>query len=457
MTHELISINPANLEEVGGVAATEPNEISDKVAKLRSHLPNWRRTPLQERIEIVKRAAELIREESASISELMTREMGKVFSEAKGEVDNSAYRLDYFAKMAPEELKPWEKVLTGVRSVTKFQPIGIVAAIKPWNFPVGIPLWSIAPALLAGNVVLFKPSERTPLVGQRIFEIFQKAGLPNGVMEIAHGADEVGKAIVATDVEMIAFVGSQAVGQYIMEKSASNFRKLALELGGKDPMVVCNDCDFDSTVNGAIAGVFKNCGQVCCGVERIFVEQNIYEQFSEAVVEKTEQLRVGDGLDPKTDIGPLSSPEDVERIEHFLEDALSKDARILCGGNRIKGKGFFFEPTVITDVNSNMLITKEETFGPVMVLTPYNNIEDVITIIDESGYGLTASVWSSDINKADQIAQRLPAGTIAINQVVGSIVECPWGGVKRSGIGRMLGPEAVREFTEMVNYRYPLI
>jgi acyl-CoA reductase-like NAD-dependent aldehyde dehydrogenase len=455
MMNEIISINPANMEIIGKTRVTEPEQIPAIVNRLRSKFYEWREVPLEERIRIIKRAAEIIRKKSDSISELVTKEMGKIFSEAKGEVDNAAYRLEYFAKTAPKAIAPWEDNISGIYCVSKFQAVGVVAAIKPWNFPVGIPLWSIAPALLAGNTVMFKPSERTPLVGESIFSIFQEAGLPENVMEIVHGAEEIGKAIVASEVDMIAFVGSQAVGRYIMTNSTHNFRKLAFELGGKDPMIVCADCDFEKTSAAAIAGVFKNCGQVCCSVERIFVSQEIFESFSESAVKRASQLQVGDGLNPTSNMGPLSHSEEIERIERHLKDAADKGARILYGGKRIEGKGYFFQPTVITNVNEEMLLLKEEIFGPVMVLIPYKNIDDAITKANSTRFGLTASVWSADINKADKIAQHLQAGTIAINQIVSSIVECPWGGVKGSGVGRMLGPEAVREFTETVNYRYP--
>lgn len=275
-------------------------------------------------------------------------------------------------------------------------------------------------------------------------------------MEIVYGADDLGKAIVASTAQMIAFVGSQAAGRYIMENSTHNFRKLALELGGKDPMIVCADCDFDKTVSGTIAGVFKNCGQTCCSVERIFIERGIFDRFSEEVTKAASRIRVGDGLDPNSQMGPLCRQEDIERVERLIADAVSKGAKILCGGKRIERAGFFFEPTVITNVSDDMLLMMEEIFGPVMVLIPFENIEEAIERANGTPFGLTASVWSSDLTRTDQIARRLEAGTIAINQVAASIVECPWGGVKSSGMGRMLGPEAVREFTETVNYRYPL-
>lgn len=457
LVKELISVNPATLEIVGKTPTTEPSRIPAIVNRLRCGFYEWRDVRLEKRIQIIERAAEIFRKKSDSISELVTKEMEKIFSEAKGEVDNAAYRLEYFARTATKALAPWEEDIAGVHSISRFQPVGVVAAIKPWNFPVGIPLWSIASALLAGNAVLFKPSERTPLVGESIFRIFQEAGLPENVMEIVHGAEEVGKAIVASDVDMIGFVGSQTVGRYIMKNSTHNYRKLALELGGKDPMIVCADCDFEKTVAAAVAGVFKNCGQVCCSVERIFVPQEIFESFSEEVVKKVAELKVGDGLNPKNNMAPLSHSEELERVERHLKDAVTKGAKILYGGRRIGRRGHFFQPTVITDVTDEMLLLKEEIFGPVMVLIPYKNIDEVIAKANSTNFGLTASVWCADICGADKIARQLQAGTVAINQVVSSTVECPWGGVKGSGVGRMLGPEAVREFTEIVNYRYPLL
>lgn len=443
---KLISINPATNETIGSVNTAASKTIPKIVASLREKFLSWKNSELNTRTEIINKAAELIRKQSDEISKLVSTEQGKLFSEAKGEVDNAADRLDYFANTAPKALEPIEENLANVRSVTRFQPLGVVAAIKPWNFPIGIPVWSIAPALLAGNTVLFKPSERTPLIGHKLFEIFLEAGLPDGVMQIVHGAEEVGKAIVASNVDMIAFVGSQAVGKYIMANSTHNFRKLALELGGKDAMIVCADCDLEKTVGGAIAGVFKNCGQVCCSVERIFVDEKIFNKFSSAVLGKIANLKMG----------PLNRLEDVKRVERLLRDAVKKGAKIITGGKRIKSKGFFFEPTLITNVTDKMALLNEEVFGPVMTLIPFKNLDEAIANANSTIYGLGASVWSADLNKSDAIAKKLEAGTIAINQVVASIVECPWGGVKSSGIGRMLGPEAAREFTETVNYRYLL-
>ena len=456
MTQEIISRNPANLEEIGRTKTTDPKEISNVVAQLRKKLPNWSQTPLKKRIQIIQKAAAIMKRESDSLAKLMTQEMGKVYAESRGEVDNAAYRLEYFAKTASKALEPLEENFPGIKSVTRFEPIGVIAAIKPWNFPIGIPLWTIIPALLAGNVVLFKPSERTPLLGQQIFEILNEAGLPENVMAIVQGAEEVGKAIVESSVDMIGFVGSQAAGKYIMEHSTHNFRKLALELGSKDPMIICANANFELAVAGAIAGTFKNCGQVCCSSERIYVAQEIFGRFSAALAEKTKGLIVGDGLDPQTNVGPLSHSEELERIESFLKDAVSKGAKILWGGKRIEKKGYFFEPTIITNVTKEMDLLKKEIFGPIMVLVSFKNEEEAVGEANATNFGLTASVWSADLQKADRIAKQLQAGTIAINQVPASIVECPWGGVKGSGIGRMLGPEAVREFTETVNYRYPV-
>lgn len=432
-------------------------ELRQKIVDLRRHLSPWRATPLTERMALVRRAAQIIRTQRIALAKLLTREQGKPIKESQPEVDNATDRLDYFADSAPKALASVDERLLHLRSVTRFQSVGVVAAIKPWNFPIGIPLWSLAPALLAGNTVLFKPSERTPLLGQRLFEILGEAGVPKGVLEIVHGADEVGREIVASNgVDMIAFVGSQAAGREIMRNSADHLRRLTLELGGKDPMIVCADADFEAAVAGAVWGTFKNCGQVCCGVERVYVERPIYDRFLEAVVEKTRGLRVGDGMDPATDVGPMNREEELLRVERHLADAVANGAKILLGGRRIRRDRWFFEPTIVTEVREDMLVFREETFGPVLSVMPVDRMEEAVRYANATPFGLTASVWSRDLSKADRIAQEIEAGTIGINQTVGSIVQCPWGGVKKSGIGRMLGPDACREFTQPVNYRFPL-
>ncbi len=441
---EMTSFNPATGKEIGKVPVTDPSDIQKKVDSLRERIPT---VNLETRLSWVRSAAERIREQVKDLARLMTEEQGKPIAESMGEVANSAVRLDYFCDTAPQALAPVEADLGNARSVTRFQPIGVIGAIKPWNFPVTIPIWTIGPALLAGNSILFKPSERTPLLGEAIAKLF-----PEAPMETVHGADEVGKAIVDSDVDMISFVGSQAVGSEIMKKSADRIRPLTLELGGKDPMIVCGDADLDLAVEGAVTGTYRNSGQVCCGIERIYVDKSIYNAFLEKAVEKARALKVGNGLDPDVQMGPMNREEQIATVERHLQDAQAKGAKILTGGKRIEG--LFFEPTVITGLTSDMIITRQETFGPVMNVTPVDGVEDAITRANGIPFGLTATVWSQDEEKADRIGQKLQAGTIGINQFVGSVAECPWGGVKSSGIGRMLGPDAVREYTSTVNYRF---
>lgn len=442
---EIVSINPATGEELGRVPVSDAADVVRKVAELRSRLPA---PPLDERIALVRRAAKQIRERAASWAELMTREQGKVLRESRSEVDNAADRLDYFCDTAPAALADVEERVGQIRSVTRFQPVGVVGAIKPWNFPLGIPLWTIGPALLAGNAVLFKPSERTPLLGQRIFELFR-----DGRIDLVHGADDTGRAIVESDVDMISFVGSQAAGREIMRGSAKQLRKLTLELGGKDPMIVCADADLETAISGAVQGTFKNCGQVCCGVERVYVEASVFEPFVAGVLDRVANLKIGDGMLPSVDMGPMNREEQARTVERHLADAVAKGAKILAGGKRLHG--LFFEPTVITGLTPEMAITREETFGPVMPITPVRDTEEALRLANSTEFGLTATVWSRDLVKADRLARRVQAGTVGINQTVGSIVQCPWGGVKKSGIGRMLGSEAAREFTQVVNYRFP--
>ncbi len=442
---DLVSINPATGKEIGRVPVSDAGEVHRKISGLREKLPA---ADLDTRLGWVRDAAAGIRDRVEDLARLMTEEQGKPLGESRGEVANSAVRLDYFCDTARAALAPVEADLGNARSVTRFQPIGVIGAIKPWNFPFTIPLWTIGPALIAGNAIIFKPSERTPLLGEAIAELF-----PDAPMETIHGADEVGKAIVDSDVDMISFVGSQAVGAEIMRKSADRIRPLTLELGGKDPMIVCGDADLEAAVEGAVTGTYRNCGQVCCGIERIYVEKNLYDAFLEKVVARAQTLKVGNGMEPGVEMGPMNREEQITTVERHLEDAKSKGARILTGGSRIEG--LFFQPTVITGLNSDMVITREETFGPVMNVTPVENVDEAVSRANGIPFGLTATVWSRDIERADRVGQQLQAGTIGINQFVGSLAECPWGGVKSSGIGRMLGPEAVREYTATVNYRFP--
>lgn len=451
------SVNPATGEVLETFPSASAAEVEASVARARRAQKSWAAKPLGDRQAVLAKVAKRIRDRQAELERALTEEQGKVLRESQWEVPDAAIRIDYFVKTVEEALKPEEGVVPNrFRFRNLHKPIGVVGAIKPWNFPFTIPLWAIAPAVLIGNAVVFKPSEYTPRMGRLIGELFREAGLPEGVLEIVQGGDETGKSLVASDVEMISFVGSQAAGKHIMRASADHLRKLALELGGKDPMIVCADVNFAAAVTGAVGGSFRNAGQVCCSAERIFVEAPIFDKFVEAAVEKTRALRVGPGLDETSDMGPLISDEQRLRVRDHVADAQRRAERVVDGGQKVPDRGFFLRPYVVINPAEDSKVYTEENFGPIMTLIRVKDAEEAIERANATTFGLTASLWTGDLERGARLAERLEAGTVAVNQPVGSVAQCPWGGVKHSGIGRLLGVEGMREFTQTVNLRTPL-
>lgn len=451
------SVNPATGDVLETFPCASPAQVGEAVARSRRAQGPWSGQPISERKAVLSRVAALIRGREDRLVRDLTEEQGKVLRESRWEIPDSAVRLDYFVKAAEEAIRPEEGVVAGrfrFRNIRK--PLGVIGAIKPWNFPFTIPIWTIAPALLTGNAVVFKPSEYTPRMGFALGELFREAGLPEHVLEIVYGGDETGKALVGSDVEMISFVGSQSAGRDIMRSSANHLRKLALELGGKDPMIVCADADFDAAVSGAVSGSFRNAGQVCCSAERIFVERAIFDRFVEASSEKMRALKVGPGLDESSEMGPLISEQQRQRVLGHLQDAKEKSQRVIEGDQVLPTRGFFLKPSIVINPDPQSKVIREENFGPIMTLISVKDAEEAVDRANATMFGLTASVWTGDLDRGARLAERVEAGTVAVNQPVGSVAQCPWGGVKHSGIGRLLGLEGMREFTQTVNIRTPL-
>jgi len=450
-----VSIDPATEEVLAEIPTASEREVGEAVARARRAQPGWAARPIEERAACLSLAADLLDRGLEELARLETREQGKVIAESRAEVADAANRIRWFAEKGPAVLSPREETAPGVRGIVEYAPVGVVAAIKPWNFPVQIPIWTVAPGLLAGNTIVFKPSEQTPLVGARIVEIFREAGVPEEVLVLVQGADAVGRALVEAEVDMIGFVGSQAAGISIAVAAAKDLKKVALELGGKDPMIVLADADLEATAAGAVKGAFRNCGQVCCSVERIYVERSIRGALLEAIVERTRALRIGPGLDETREIGPMVSPEERSRVVEMVGEARARGAEVLAGGAARDGRGFFIEPAVVTGVPAEARIARIETFGPVLEVEAVDSVDEAVERANALPYGLTASVWSRDVERAAAVARRLDAGTRAVNQTIGSLVQMPWGGRKRSGIGRMLSLEGIREFADPVTLRLP--
>ena len=453
---EIISTNPATLGELGRVPVMSAAEVLQALARARKAQSAWAALSYKTRGEYMLRAKDLLVERQDEISDLIAREVGKPALEAMaGEVLPGANLMDYFARQSAKLLRKEEFTLSVFRnkkSRIEYQPLGVVGIISPWNYPFAIPLGEVVMGLMAGNAVLLKPSEFTPLVGLKIGELFRAAGLPEDVLQVLTGDGTTGSALVESGVDKIFFTGSVRTGRKIAEASARQLKPCVLEMGGKDAMIVCADAPFERTVNGALWGAFSNCGQTCASVERLYVVESIAERFIEAVVEKTKALRVGPDGKGQFDIGSLTNANQLQIVEEQVKDALAGGAVALTGGKRMESlPGYFYEPTVLVRVNNSMKVMQEETFGPVLPIVVVKDEAEAIREANRSNYGLLASVWTKDAKRGQAIARQVEAGTVIINDVIytHSAPETPWFGVKESGSGVTHGRHGLLEFVQM--------
>ncbi|MDQ3322185.1 MAG: aldehyde dehydrogenase family protein [Acidobacteriota bacterium] len=451
---EIISCNPATGEEIGRVPNVSAERVNEAVEKSRRAFVEWRETSFAERARFVMKAREIILAELDEIALLISNESGKPIAEAlSAEIAPVLDLMQYFARNTRKILKP-EKIdigqlkFLGRSSKIIYQPLGVVGIISPWNFPFAIPLGEVAMALMAGNAVVLKPSELTPLVGLKIGEIFEKANLPENVLQVVTGDGRTGAAIVETGVGKIMFTGSVETGRKIAESAAKTLTPVVLELGGKDPMIVFSDADLEAASSAAVWGAFTNSGQACSSVERLYVEESVAEKFTNLVVEKTKKLTQNFGRDAATDIAAMISENQLKIVENHVADFQKSGARILTGGKR-NGKfdGTFFEPTVISDAKNSMRGMREETFGPTLPIATFRTEKEAVELANDTDFGLTASVWTKDLRRGTRVAERILAGTITVNEVLYThgIAQTPWGGFKQSGYGRTHGKEGLME------------
>ena len=461
---EIVSINPATLKELGRVPILTGGEVQQALARARAAQPAWGALTFRQRADFILRAKQMLLERQDEICELIARETGKPVLEAlSSEVMPVASLMDYFARKSAKLLKDERftlSVFRNKRSSIHFFPLGVVGIISPWNYPFSIPMGEVIMGLMAGNAVLLKPSEYTPLVGVWIGQLLKAGGLPEGILQVLTGDGTTGAALVDSAIDKIFFTGSGRTGRRIAETAARKFMPFVLELGGKDAMIVCADAPLERTVNGALWGAFCNCGQTCASVERLYVVEPIAQQFTDAVVNKVKALRVGiDGAE-QMDLGPLNNARQLEIVAEQVEDAVARGAKVLTGGRRITTlPGYFFEPTVLTNVNNSMRIMQEETFGPVLPIVVVKDEAEAIRETNRSNYGLLASVWTSDTTRGKKIAAQIEAGTIIINDVLYShgAAETPWFGVKESGMGITHSKHGLREFVQMKHINWDML
>jgi acyl-CoA reductase-like NAD-dependent aldehyde dehydrogenase len=447
-SREIISRNPATGEELGHAPLTSANEVALAVARARSAQPAWARLPLKQRSQIISAARRIVLEEMEEIAALISAETAKPVAEAISmEIVPTLDLMNYFARRAGSLLKS-QKIdigqygLMGRSSRIVYQPLGVVGIISPWNFPWATPLDEVVMALIVGNSVVLKPSELTPITALKIGEIFRKAGLPSGVLEIVTGDGTTGGALVESGVDKIMFTGSVATGKRVAEAAAKQLVPVVLELGGKDPMIVFEDAHLENAARGAVWGAFANAGQACASVERCYVHESVATAFVERVINHASTLKQDSPETADVDISAMTSVRQLQTVERHVEDAILKGAELRTGGHRVESQsGWYFQPTVLTNVDHQMTIMREETFGPVLPIMTFTTEDDAIRLANDSIYGLTASVWTRDIARGKRVAQRIEAGTVMVNEAVYThgIASAPWGGVKQSGYGRTHG------------------
>lgn len=445
------AINPATEEDIDEVAWGTIKDAEQAVSAAKGAFPKWRRIPSSERTNMLHEVARKLRNQIDKIATELTLETGRSIRKNRGYIEWSAQCFDYYAELSRHYRgrlipSPENSQLSIVLKV----PLGVVAAIIPWNYPLLLLVWKLAPALAAGNTVVIKPASYTPWVSLGFAELFDH--FPPGVVNIVTGSgSQVGEYLVKhPDVRIIAFTGSTEVGQHIMRLAADHVKHVHLELGGKDPLIVCSDADIESAVKAAVWGGFLNAGQVCTSVERVYVDQDVYPQFLEKAVDLTRKLVIGPGIDPETEVTPMIRPSERQKVDDQVKAAFGSGAEVLTGG-RVppdKVKGFFYEPTVMTSVSEDMAIMREETFGPVLPILPVANFDEALSRSNQSQYGLGATLFTSDAKKVKRYMEEIEAGNVWVNDPLIDNVAGPFGGMKRSGIGRELGLEGFEEFLD---------
>jgi acyl-CoA reductase-like NAD-dependent aldehyde dehydrogenase len=446
MSAGLESFNPATGERIGAVAVTAPDEVDAVVRAVAKVQPFWAQLTLGDRARYLERAAQVVIDEADEIRDLIVREQGKPRNEAfTMEILPTIDALGWIAGaglefLADEKIPMPQLFLKTKSSAFTYEPLGVIGVISPWNYPWSIPLGEVALALMAGNGVVLKPASLTPLIGERIRRVFERAGIPEGLVRVIHGPG-TGPALVSSSVSKVFFTGSVEAGRSVGEECARRLKGSVLELGGKDPMLVLPDANVDHAVAGALWGGFANAGQTCSGIERVYVIRDVSERFIAGVVAGAQRLRVGDPLGWETEIGPMISREQFDLVRELVDDALAAGARMRCGGPVEAPPGLtgaFYAPTVLTDVTHEMRIMREEIFGPVLPIIAVESEDEAVALANDSRFGLGASVWTSDRSKGERVARELEAGMVWINDHMFShgACQCSWGGVKESGLGR---------------------
>jgi aldehyde dehydrogenase (NAD+) len=449
------TINPATGEVICDVAEADAADVDRAVAAARHAFERgpWRKTAAAERGRLLNKLADLIERHADELARLEALDNGKPYAVAAAAdlpLTIACYR--YYAGWADKVQGRTIPIAGDYFCYTRLEPVGVVGQIIPWNFPLLMQAWKLAPALATGNTVVMKPAEQTPLTALRVGELILEAGFPPGVVNLLPGYGPTAGAAIARhmDVDKVAFTGSTEVGHLIMEASAkSNLKRVTLELGGKSPNIVFADADMDAAIEGSHFALFFNQGQCCCAGSRLFVEEKAYDEFVERSAARARRRTVGDPFDAATEQGPQVDQDQYNKVMHYIDSGRKEGARLVCGGDRVGDRGYFIQPTVFADVKDDMTIAKEEIFGPVMSIIKFRDMDDVVQRANRTDYGLAAAVWTRDIGKAHAIANSVRAGTVWVNCYDVFDAAAPFGGFKQSGLGRELGEYGLQQYTEV--------
>src|SRR5437870_7067704 len=447
------TINPATGKTHKRYKSSTKSDVDKAVTKARKAFEKWHQLSSSKRAIYLERTAKTLRAQKEKLARIITQEMGKPIKESLPEVAKCAWALEYYSENGPKFLNP-EIVKTDANdSYLSFEPLGVIGSIMPWNFPLWQCIRFAAPSLMVGNTAVFKPSSVTPQSGLQLQEVFDSTGVPPGTFNIVLGSSEVASYLIEANTAAISFTGSIPAGQDVAEQASGRLKKMVLELGGSDPFIVLDDADVEAASTGAVAGRFINNGQSCICAKRFFVVKKIADEFLDRFISKTKSLKVGDPLSPETDVGPVVREESLHKLDRQVKDSVKMGARVETGGERLKRKGFFYAPTILTAVDADMPVMKEETFGPAAPVMIVRDDDEAVRYANNSEFGLGSSVWSRDIRRAEKVARQLQAGMVTVNNIVVSDPRMPFGGVKKSGIGRELSRYGMLEFTNIKSIR----
>ena len=451
---KLKTINPATEKVLNEHTIFSKEQLNDTVRKSKNAYIEWKED-VDKRANFLYAFAKELRKNKENLAKTATLEMGKAIKESRSEVEKCCRTVEYFADNG-KLFSSGEVVNTDARkSIITFQPLGSIGSIMPWNFPYWQGLRFAAPSLMVGNTIVLKPASATMQCGIEIEKTFDKAGVPEGVFQTLVGDSSLAEALVDSDgINAVTFTGSVPVGAKVAQRATSLLKKTVLELGGSDPFIVCDDADIEKASAGAVKGRFINCGQSCIASKRFIVTKKVANEFTEKFVQKTERLKVGDPMSDDTDIGPVVSAKSLENMQGIVDRSVKEGAVLLTGGGRMKDKGYFFSPTVLKNVSPHMEIAQEEVFGPVAPIVTADDEKEAVRIANDSKFGLGASIWTQDLDKAEKLSMAIESGMVTVNNVVISDARVPFGGVKNSGFGRELSRYGMLEFANIKSVRF---